>query len=134
MNDETLVFIKIRQIIGSSSAYVATVSLHDKVVTINDFYNKQKRDSAILLVLIVLISALLLSLLSFFALRHLIRKFITKPIDELSTVADEVIEGNLDVEIEIRSGEEFEGLKTAFRELLETFRTTISKSVSDEEY
>jgi methyl-accepting chemotaxis protein/preprotein translocase subunit SecG len=133
MNDETLVFIRSGFGNITNAAYLGIGSLHDRVVVINDFYDRQKRDSAVSLALIILVSAILLSLLSFFGLRHLIHRYITKPIDELSSVAEEVIEGDLDVKIEIRSGEEFEGLKTAFKELLETFRQIILKSMEQEE-
>ena len=133
MNDETLLVIKkIAENTAFDSAFIGVASIHDRVATINDFYNKQKRDSALLLALIMLISAIVLSLLSFFALGYLIRKRITQPVDELAAVAEEVMQGNLDVEIEIRKGEEFEGLKYAFKELLDTFRKILSKSASDQ--
>jgi methyl-accepting chemotaxis protein len=131
MNDETLVFIRRQFGNITNAAYLGIGSLHDRVVVINDFYDRQKRDSAVSLALIILISAIILSLLSFFGLRYLIRKYITKPIDELSSVAEEIIEGDLDVKIEIRSGEEFEGLKTAFMGLIEAFRQIILKSVEN---
>ncbi len=133
MNDETLLVIKkIAENTAFDSAFIGVASIHDRVATINDFYNKQKRDSALLLALIMLISAIVLSLLSFFALGYLIRKRITQPVDELAAVAEEVMQGNLDVEIAIRKGEEFEGLKYAFKELLDTFRKILSKSASDQ--
>jgi methyl-accepting chemotaxis protein len=133
MNDETLLVIKkIAENTAFDSAFIGVASIHDRVATINDFYNKQKKDSALLLALIMLISAIVLSLLSFFALGYLIRKRITQPVDELAAVAEEVMQGNLDVEIEIHKGEEFEGLKYAFKELLDTFRKILSKSSSDQ--
>lgn len=134
MNDESLVIIKTIEEINPSlpSAFVGVGSIHDKVAAINDFYNNQKKDSTILMALIMLISALLLSLLSFFALRYLVGQRITKSVDELSAVAEEVMEGNLDVGIEINKGEEFEGLKYAFKELLEALRAFISQSVKGE--
>jgi len=61
-----------------------------------------------------------------------IGKRITRPIDELSAAAEEVMEGNLDVEIEVRRGEEFEGLKRAFKDMVESFRRYIAKSVGEE--
>lgn len=134
MNNETLVVIKkILENAAFDSDFVGVVSMHNRVATINDFYNKQKKDSALLLALIMLISAIVLSLLSFFALGYLIRKRITQTVDELAAVAEEVMQGNLDVEIEVRKGEEFEGLKYAFKELLDTFRKIISKSSGDQQ-
>ena len=130
MNDETLVYMKATS--GFDSVYVAIAPFHDKVATINEFYDRQKRNSAVSMALIMLISAIVLSLLSFFGLRYLIHKYITRPIDELSAVADKLMEGDLDVEIEIQEGEEFEGLKYAFRELLYTINNLIIKSIDDE--
>jgi nitrogen fixation/metabolism regulation signal transduction histidine kinase len=131
MNDETLVFI--RRQFGNimNAAYLGIGSLHESVVEINEFYDRQRRDSAVSLALIILVSAILLSLLSFFGLRYLIRKYITEPIDELSSVAEKVIDGDLDVKVEIRSGEEFERLQTAFMGLVEAFRNMIQKSIED---
>jgi methyl-accepting chemotaxis protein/preprotein translocase subunit SecG len=133
LSEEALVAIKRFDGSGYNASFVGVVSVHDKVAVINDFYNKQKRDSAILLALIMLISAIILSLLSFFGLKYLIGKRITKPVDELAAVAEELMEGNLDVKIEIRKGEEFEGLKQAFKELLDVISNLVSRSVIDDE-
>ena len=135
MNDETSAFFKRHEYRTDSMkmniVYVGIGSKHPRVVAANDFYNKQKKESTISLALIMLISAFFLSLLSFFGLRYLIHKRITEPIDELSAAAEEVIGGNMDVEITIQKGEEFEGLKTAFRELLETIRTVLARSADE---
>ncbi len=133
LSEETLVVIRDFGNDQYNSAFVGIGSLHDKVAVINDFYNKQKKDSTILLALIMLISSIILSLLSFFGLKYLIGKRITKPVDELAALAEEVMEGNLDVKIEIRKGEEFEGLKQAFKELLDVIRNLVSRSVIDGE-
>jgi hypothetical protein len=42
------------------SAFVGVGSIHEKVAPIKDFYNNQKKDSTILMALIMLISALVL--------------------------------------------------------------------------
>ena len=134
LNDETSVVFKRHDFntpsIDMKIVYVGAGSVHDKVVAANDFYNHQRRASTISLALIMLLSSIILSLLSFFGLGYLIRKRITEPIDGLAATAEEVIDGNLDVEIDVQEGEELEGLKYAFNELLESFRKLISKSIS----
>ena len=39
------------------------------------------------------------------------------------------MDGNLDVEIEIHKGEEFQGLEYAFKGLLDAFRSIIAQSI-----
>ena len=39
--------------------------------------------------------------------------------------------GNLDVNIEVHEGEEFEGLQYAFREMVESFRAFMAKAVGE---
>ena len=68
-------------------------------------------------------------LITFFILKRMIYKQITQPIDELTAVAGEVMDGNLDLEIDIREGEEFETLKRAFLEMLESILTVVNKSI-----
>ncbi|MBN1288086.1 MAG: HAMP domain-containing protein [Actinobacteria bacterium] len=51
---------------------------------------------------------------------------ITEPIDELADAAEQVIAGNLDMEVPVRRGEEFEGLKNAFNEMLRNIRKITS--------
>lgn len=108
------------------------VSMREAVADINAFYDSERKRASLILGLIVGCSVLLVILITFFVLNMLIRKQITAPIDELSAVAEQVMEGDLDVEIPIRHGEEFEGLKRAFKEMVESFRKYIAKSVGEE--
>ena len=108
------------------------VPMHDAVVDIQEFYNSEKNRASLILALIIGGTILFVILITFFVLSYLIRKQITEPIEELSAAAEEVMEGNLDVEIEVREGEEFEGLKRAFKEMVENFRKYIAKSTGEE--
>ncbi len=108
------------------------VSMHEAVADINDFYDSERKRASLIVGLIVGCSVILVILITFFVLSMLIRRQITAPIDELSAAAEQVMEGDLDVEIEIRQGEEFEGLKRAFKEMVESFRKYIAKSVGEE--
>jgi len=133
LGDETLVLLKMGESAGSDFplTFVRVVSDHDQLAAINIFYDQQRKDAGIALGLIILVSMIVLSLLSYLGLAYLIRKRINKPIDELAAAAEEVVGGNLDVEIEVRKGEEFEGLKYAFKELLSTFNAALSGSVGE---
>ena len=133
LGDETLVLLKMGESAGSDFplTFVRVVSDHDQLAAINIFYDQQRKDAGIALGLIILVSMIVLSLLSYLGLAYLIRKRINKPIDELAAAAEEVVGGNLDVEIEVRKGEEFEGLKYAFKELLGTFNAALSGSVGE---
>lgn len=118
---------------GATSAMVIAVRpMSQDVAEITNFYNDEKSKLNILLGLVIGASIIIVVLISFFVLRYLIGKRITRPIDELSAAAEEVMEGNLDVEIEVRRGEEFEGLKRAFKDMVESFRKYIAKSVGEE--
>jgi hypothetical protein len=63
----------------------------------------------------VVISIIMIIIISFFVLSFLIHKRITEPIDELSAAAEQVMEGNLEVEVSVlsppRSVESYESLE-----------------------
>ncbi len=43
----------------------------------------------------------------------------------------EVMTGNLDVDVKVHEGGDFEGLEYAFKEMVESFRKYIAKSIDD---
>ena len=104
----------------------------EKIASINKFYDEERNKINLMLWETMLISIVVAILITFFVLSYLIRKRITEPIDELFAAAEEVMEGNLDVQIEVKEGEEFEGLKRAFKEMVESFRKYIAESVGEE--
>jgi len=75
---------------------------------------------------------LVVAIISFFVLSYLIRKRITEPIDELAATAEEVMQGDLEVEAKVHEGGEFEGLERAFKEMVDSFRKYIARSVGEE--
>lgn len=111
---------------------VAFIPMHDEITAVNQFYDNERNTTNAIMGAVVVGSIIIVILIVFFVLSYLIRKRITEPIDELSAVAEEVMKGNFDVEIRIREGEEFEGLKRAFKEMVESFRKYIAKSVGEE--
>lgn len=97
---------------------------------IDSFYNKQTGEVRLSLGLTVGVSLVFIVLITFFALNYLIRKKITEPVDSLIVTVNKVMEGNLDVEVEIRPGEELEGLKRAFNEMIKSLRDLLTRSTT----
>ncbi|MBN2025707.1 MAG: HAMP domain-containing protein, partial [Actinobacteria bacterium] len=71
-------------------------------------------------------------IITFFVLNYLIRRRITEPIDQLAAEAEEVMEGNLDVEVEVHEGGEFQNLERAFKEMVQSIRKYIIRSTGEE--
>ncbi|MBN2167692.1 MAG: HAMP domain-containing protein [Actinobacteria bacterium] len=99
--------------------------IQDDVDAIDSFYKTEMRQINTTLSIVIGCTVLVLILAVFLFLSHLIRTRISRPIDELSAAAEQVMEGNLDVEVEVRDGEEFEGLKRAFNEMLKSISKII---------
>jgi nitrogen fixation/metabolism regulation signal transduction histidine kinase len=108
------------------------VPMHDVVMNIRDFYSSEKTRAITIIAIIIGGSVLLVILITFFVLSSLIRRQITEPIDVLSKAAGEVMEGNLDVEIEVHEGGDFEGLERAFKEMVESIRKYIARSTGED--
>jgi len=133
LEDEYLIVVKRLEDpeLGYVAGFVGIKPMHDKLASIASFYNKEKEGLSLVLASVIGGSLVVVIILSFFVLNYLIRKRIIKPIDELSAAAEQVMGGNLDVDIEVHEGEEFEGLKYAFREMVESFRAFMAKAVGE---
>lgn len=108
-------------------------SMHDQIAAIDSFYRTESRSINIALLLVMAGGVIALIVITFIALRYFIRKKITKPIDELEAVAGKIMEGDLDVQVPVREGEEFYGLKTAFNNMIMSLRVLINKSMGIED-
>ncbi|MDY6796202.1 MAG: HAMP domain-containing protein [Actinomycetota bacterium] len=117
---------------GIAFNYLSIKPMSEEIAEINEYFDNERKRSDLLLLAIVGGSIFIIILITFLLLDRLIRRKITDPIDELSAVAEEVMQGNLDVDIEVRKGEEFEGLKRSFKEMVESFRKLIARSVGEE--
>lgn len=106
--------------------------MEEEFADIDSFYSKEKRSMYVRVGTVIGVSLIILVLITYFVLSRLIRNRITKPIDELSDVAEKVIEGDLDVEVPMRPGEEFWNLKKAFNEMVYSIREVISKATGDQ--
>lgn len=101
----------------------------EEVEALDDFYDKESNKLLLTMSLVIGISILIMILITVLALTYLIRNQITGPIDELVVVANQVMEGDLDVQVKIRPGEELEGLKTAFNKMIGTLRDLVEQSM-----
>ncbi|MBN1289244.1 MAG: HAMP domain-containing protein [Actinobacteria bacterium] len=103
-----------------------------ELAAIDAYYDEEKRNTNLALAAVVGGSIIFVLIITFLVLSLLIKRRITKPIDELSDVAEEVMDGDLDIKVPIRSGEEFEGLKIAFNEMLQSLNALLMKSTGQE--
>ncbi len=119
--------------IGLKGYLISVKPMHEEIASIDQFYNSEKRRTDTFFILITLATLLALVIAAFFVLSYLLYKNITRPIDELSAVAEQVIQGNLDVQIQVEEGEEFETLKRAFKEMVENWRRIMARATGEAE-
>ncbi|MBN2168628.1 MAG: HAMP domain-containing protein [Actinobacteria bacterium] len=116
----------------ASMWFVDFKPLEEEFADVDAFYAKEKRSTFIRVGAVIGGSLIVLVIITFFVLSYMIRNRITKPIDELSSVAEKVIEGDLDVEVPIRPGEEFWNLKKAFNDMIKSIRDVISRATGEQ--
>jgi nitrogen fixation/metabolism regulation signal transduction histidine kinase len=109
--------------------FVGFIPMHDDVVAIKSSYNSDKGRMIAVSALVIGCVIIAVVLLMLLVLSRLIRKRITEPVNELSVAANEVLEGNLDIKVDIHEGEELEGLKHAFNEMVESIRNMVIRSL-----
>lgn len=110
---------------------IGTRPMKEDVREIEAFFENESRKTTLMLALVIAGSVIVAIIITFFILSHLIRKQITEPIDQLSKVAGRVMQGDLDVDIEVREGEDFEGLKRVFKEMVDSIRLMIERSTRE---
>lgn len=107
---------------GYVVGYVGIKPLAEEVATVNQFYDRERRNTILNLGLVVGISVLVVIFVSYFILNVLIRKRITQPIEQLASSAERIMEGDLDVDIQVHEGGDFAVLERTFKEMLESIR------------
>ncbi len=115
-----------------AQAYVGVKSMRAEVGEIKDFYESEKGAVSARYIPTVAVSLLALVVLSLVVLGFLLRRNITRPVEELSEAAGRVMQGDLDVEIAVREGEDLAGLQRAFKEMVESLHKLISRSVEED--
>jgi len=128
LEGEQIIAIEVFDLRGVTQAYIGVKSMHDEIMEMRNFYSDEK--TSIYITLLPVMSGALIAfiLLTFLVTRFLIHRNITGPVVELSAAVSEVMDGNLDVDIPVREGEELEGLKFAFREMVESFRRLMARA------
>ena len=114
-----------------AASMAAVIPMADSIAEIEGFYDQERNRINMVLAGVIGGSILVVFLISFFILSYLIRRRITEPIDELSAAAERVMEGDLDVNITVHEGGDFQGLERAFREMVASFRKMIARSVGE---
>jgi methyl-accepting chemotaxis protein len=114
---------------GVTAYFVGVTSIQDLVDEIDAFFDKEKSSTDLRILLVIGISIPVIVLITFFVLSYLLRKRITEPINQLSAAAERVMDGNLEVEVPVREGEELQKLKMVFNEMVHSLRGIIEKSV-----
>jgi len=94
---------------------------------VHDFCGREREKADLYLGGILGITIILTIIIFFFFLNHLITRQITKPVEDLSTAAEKVLQGDLDVKVEVHEGEALEGLKRAFNDMVDSIRRLILK-------
>ncbi len=133
LQGEYLIVIETLQLptYGLNAGLVGIKPMHEEIAAIDDFYSQDKRTTNLVLLLLVIGSIVVIALITFFFLSYRIRTRITEPIEELSTAAEQVMEGDFDVHITIRAGEEFEQLKRAFQAMVEEWVRLLGRSLEE---
>ncbi|MBN1288776.1 MAG: HAMP domain-containing protein [Actinobacteria bacterium] len=103
----------------------------EEVEAMDEFFDSENNDLTLTMGIVIGISTLLLILVTIFLLSYLIRKRITGPVDELVSAANAVMDGDLDVQVQVKAGEQLESLKTAFNKMIVSLRELIEKSMEE---
>jgi len=117
---------------GSDSVVYTVKNMEEKVAVLDDFFSHEQGNINLVLGLVIFGSIIVVILITFFILSYMIRRRITDPVDELVAAAEQVNVGNLDVEIAVHEGGDFEGLERAFKQMVDSWREYIDKSIGEE--
>jgi methyl-accepting chemotaxis protein len=91
------------------------IDLTEQVKEIDKYFQDQKKDTIINLVVAGIIALILFGLLSTFWLRYLIDKFIRKPVEELNTMARDLADGTYEGEVVVDENSDFAALQGLLR-------------------
>lgn len=112
--------------------HLAVHPAHEEVGTIRDSGSDEKARANLYLGFILLGSMLAVNMIAFLFLNHLIGKQLTRPVEELSTAAAKVMQGDLDLQVGVEEGEGPGSLERASNARVEGLRTAISASAGEE--
>ncbi|MBN1288081.1 MAG: HAMP domain-containing protein [Actinobacteria bacterium] len=125
----TCYMVPITSVQSIKPAVIGYKPMGKEITAIDSFFAEENKNLKMIMGAVIGISIIVLIVVTALALTYLVRKQITGPIEDLVSAADEVMDGNLDVQVQIRPGEKLESLKTAFNELIKALRDIIEKSM-----
>lgn len=104
--------------------------MHAELTALHDTYEEESTNTLIVMGIVTAVSVIVVAIITFFYLSFLIRKEITGPVDELAAAAEEVMNGNIDLQVPVKEGEELEDLKKAVNSMLRTLNEIIERGMS----
>lgn len=107
--------------------------MHAEISRIESLLGQEKRGNFAFLLGFLAVAVGVLVVIVLIVLRRLIISRITRPVERLAKVAARVMEGDLDVEVEVHEKGEFAILEEAFKNMLESLRRVIEKSLGGQE-
>jgi len=95
-----------------SKFYVSAVyDLTKQVAEIDSYFSNQKNDTIITLIVTGILAFILFGLLSTFWLRYLIRKYVSRPVEKLNTMAEDISAGTFKGEVVVDPNSDFAALQ-----------------------
>jgi nitrogen fixation/metabolism regulation signal transduction histidine kinase len=114
---------------GTTVSIVCTRPMHEEISRIESLLEGERRNNLFFLLTFMAAAMGVLVLVVLILLRQLIISRITRPIERLAGAAARVMEGDLDVEIDVDEKGEFAVLEKAFKNMVESLRRVIEKSL-----
>lgn len=111
------------------AGYLGIKPMAEEVAAINRFYDQERRNTMLNLGLVVGIFVLAVIFVSHLILNILIRRRITPPIEQLASSSKRIMEGDLDVNIQVHEGGDFAVLERALKEMLESVRRVFAAAL-----
>lgn len=100
-----------------------------EISRMNSLLSRERRNNMVFLLSILVVAMAVLVLITLIMLRRLIVSRITRPVERLAEAAARVMEGDLEVDIKVDERGEFAVLEEAFKNMVESLRKLIEKSL-----
>jgi hypothetical protein len=92
-------------------AISSVIDLTDQIKKVDQYFQDQKKDTIIGLVITGIIALVLFALLSTFWLRYLVNKYIRRPVAELNSAAQKIAAGTYEGEVVVDENSDFAALQ-----------------------
>ncbi len=108
---------------------VCSRPMHDEITRMESALEQERTSNMAFLLGFLAMAIAVLAVIVLIVLRRLIISRITRPVERLAGAAAKVMEGDLDVEVEVDEKSEFAVLEEAFKNMVESLRRLIEKSI-----